>query len=120
MLRSQIDNARIAKGETLSEEEAIEVLVRDAKRRKESIEAFKEGEREDLVDQETRALEITSSYLPEALSEDELKAIVHEVIAETEAESMKDMGKVMGALMPRVKGRAEGKRVQEMVKTSLS
>ena len=120
MLRSQVNNARIAKGEELSEEEMIEVLAKDAKRRKESIEAYKQGERDDLVAQETRSLEVTASYLPEALSDDELKAVVKDVIEETGAEGMKDMGKVMGALMPRVKSRADGKLVQDMVKNSLS
>lgn len=120
ILRSELNNARIAKGEELSEEEMIEVLARDAKRRKESIEAFEKGERTDLVAQEKRALEITSAYLPEPLSEDALKAVIEEVVGQTGAESMKDMGKVMGALMPRVKGRADGRLVQEMVKAFLS
>ena len=120
MLRSQIKNTSISKGEDLSESDVIGVLSKEAKRRKESIDLYTEGNRQDLVQQETKELEIITSYLPELMSEAELLEIVDRTIKETGAESLKDMGKVMGAVMPRIKGRADGKAVQEIVRGRLS
>ena len=120
MLRSQIKNASIAKGEDLSEDDVIGVLSKEAKKRKESLELFKEGGREDLVEKEQTELDLISSYLPEALSDDELLGIVQKAIDESGAEGLRDMGKVMGLVMPKVKGRADGKMVQELVKKKLS
>ena len=119
MLRSQLKNASIAKGEDLSEEDVIGVLSKEAKKRKESLELFRQGGREDLAEKEEMEMQIIASYLPEALSEDELAKIVDKAVVETEAESLRDMGKVMGVVMPQVKGRADGKAVQEMVKKKL-
>ncbi len=119
MLRSQLKNASIAKGEDLSEEDVLGVLSKEAKKRKESFELYRQGGREDLAEKEEMEMQIIVSYLPEALSEDELVQIVDKAIVETEAESLRDMGKVMGVVMPQVKGRADGKAVQEMVKKKL-
>ena len=119
MLRSQLKNASIAKGEDLSEEDVIGVLSKEAKKRKESLELYRQGGREDLAEKEEIEMQIIVSYLPEALSEDELAKIVDKAVVETEAESLRDMGKVMGVVMPQVKGRADGKAVQEMVKKKL-
>jgi uncharacterized protein YqeY len=120
MLRSQLQNASIKKGKELSDEDVIGVLSKEAKKRKESVEMYKKGEREDLVEKEAHELEIISSYLPEALSREELESIVEKAIEEARAESLREMGKVMGFIMPQVKGRADGKEVQEIVKNKLS
>ena len=120
LLRSQIHNAGITKGKELSEEEVLEVMAKEVKKRKESIKMFEDGGREDLVEKETQEMEIISSYLPEPLNEKELETIVSEAIKETGAESMRDMGKVMAVVMPKTKGRADGKQVQELVKKKLS
>ncbi len=120
MLRAQLKNASIAKGKDLSDEDVIDILSREAKKRKESLELYKKGGRADLVEKEEKELAIITSYLPEQLSQDEIEKIVDEIIAETGAESLRDMGKVMGAVMQKVKGRADGKIVQEIVKKKLS
>lgn len=120
LLRSQIHNTGITKGKELSEEEIFEVMVKEAKKRKESIKMFEDGGRQDLVENETREMEIISSYLPEPLNEKELETIIREAIKEVRAESMRDMGKVMAVVMPKTKGRADGKQVQELVKKKLS
>ena len=120
MVRAQLETVRIAKEKDLSDEDVIEVLVKEAKKRKESLEAFEKGGRDDLVQKESRELEIITSYLPKPFSESELVEIVSKAIEETGAESLRDMGQVMGVIMPRVKGRAEGKLVQELVKQRLS
>ena len=120
MLRSQIKNASIAKGEDLSEDDVIGVLSKEAKKRKESLALFKEGGRKDLVEKEQKELDLITSYLPEALSDDELLGIVQNAIDESGAEGLRDMGKVMGLVMPKVKGRADGKMVQELVEKKLS
>ena len=120
MLRSQIKNASISKGGDLSDDDVTGVLSKEAKRRKESIDLYTEGNRKDLVQQETKELEIITSYLPEMMSKEELLKMVDRTIRETGAESIKDMGKVMGAVMPQIKGRADGKAVQEIVRGRLS
>jgi len=94
----------------------IEILVSLSKQRKESIESFKKGDRQDLVDKETAELKIIESYLPQQLTPEEIKEIIMESIRETGASSDRDTGKVMKALMPKVKGRADGKLVNEMVR----
>jgi len=119
MLRAQIKNESISKGVELTDDDVIVVLSREAKRRKESIEMYQQGGREDLVRNETRELEIISSYLPVSLTTEELTGIVEEAIQETGAAGLNDMGKVMGFVMPKVRGRADGKTVQEMVKKML-
>lgn len=119
MLRAQLKNGSIAKGEDLSDDEVIGVLSKEARKRKESLELFRQGGRDDLVDIEERELEIITSYLPEALSPEQLEEIVDKAMNETGAESPRDMGKVMGHVMPQIKGRADGKMVQELVKKKL-
>ena len=120
LLRSQIHNTGITKGKELSEEEVFEVMAKEVKKRKESIQMFEDGGRQDLVEKETREMEIISSYLPEPLNEKELETIVSEAIKEANAESIRDMGKVMAVVIPKTKGRADGKQVQELVKKKLS
>ena len=103
----------------LSPEVELGVLTAAAKKRRESIEMFEKGGREDLVDQEKNELAIIQEYLPKQLSEDELMETIRSVITETGAASESDFGKVMPAVMKLVKGRADGRRVQEMVKKLL-
>jgi uncharacterized protein YqeY len=105
---------------SLSDEQTIEVLMKAAKQRKESIEQFEKGERGDLADSEKKELEIIESYLPEMLSEDEIRDIAREKINEVGAENMADMGQVMGVMMKELKGKAEGALVSKVVKEELS
>ena len=97
----------------------VAVLQRERKRRIEAAEAYREAEREDLADAEEREAMIIEAYLPAQISDDELRAIVGDVVAESGASSPKEMGKVMSAVMPQVKGRADGKRVSVMVQELL-
>jgi len=120
MVRAQLKNARIAKGEDLSDEDVIEVLSREAKKRKEYLELYERGGREDMVEKEERELSIIVSCLPEALSQEELEGIIDKAVEETGVQSLREMGRVMGVVMPQVKGRVEGKVVQELVKKKLS
>lgn len=98
----------------------VAVLQRERKRRLESAEAYREAGRDDLADAEEREAALIDEYLPEQLSDDELRAIVGDVVAETGASSPKEMGRVMSAAMPKVKGRADGKRVSAIVKELLT
>ena len=91
------------------------MITKQAQQRKDSIEAYITAERHDLVDKETQELNILSSYLPEQMSDDEVKEIVKGVIRDVGAKDISDMGKVMGAIMPKVRGRADGKIVNGMV-----
>ncbi|RMG67552.1 MAG: GatB/YqeY domain-containing protein [Calditrichaeota bacterium] len=119
-LRSQLKNKQIEKGAELSEDEVLQVLMSAVKRRREAIEQYRAGGREDLVEKESRELEIIQSYLPQPLSQEELNQIIEEAIQTAQASSPRDMGKVMGLVMPRVKGRAEGKLVQQLVREKLA
>jgi uncharacterized protein YqeY len=119
MLRSEIRYKEIEKGSELDDNGIIDVLSSAAKKRKESIEEFRKGGREDLAAQEEKELEIIFSYLPEQLSEEELLKLIDESIVEAEAQSSKDVGKVMRVIIPKVKGRADGKRVNQMVSLKL-
>ena len=98
----------------------VEVLQRERKRRIEAAEAYREAERTDLAEAEEREASIIEAYMPQQLSDDELRAIVGDVVAESGASSPKEMGKVMSAVMPQVKGRADGKRVSAVVKELLT
>lgn len=105
---------------SLADEQTIEVLMKAAKQRRESIEQFTEGGRTDLVEAEEKELEIIESYLPRMLSEEEVRDIAREKIDRLGAETMADMGKVMGVLMQQLKGKAEGSVVSRVVKEELS
>lgn len=115
MVRSEVRNAEIAKGEPLTEEEMSRVLAREAKRRRESIEQFQKGNRSDLVEKETAALQILSQYMPEQLGEKEIVGIAREVISELHAASKSDKGRVMSAVIQRVRGKADGRLVSQVV-----
>jgi uncharacterized protein YqeY len=107
-------------GTPVSPEDEIGVLGGAAKRRKESIEQFQKGGREDLVAQETAELGIIQEYLPQQMSPEELTSLITRVIADTAAASPADFGKVMPAVMKEAKGKADGKTVQEMVRRLLT
>ncbi len=119
MVLSSIKNKEIDKRAELSEEEVLAVLSHAAKLRRESIEEFTKGRREDLVQKEREELKVVENYLPEQLSEDKLKEIAKEAILEASATSTKDIGKVMKILMPRLKGQADGKIVNKIVQQAL-
>ena len=118
-LLSAIHNQEIKKQQELSDEEVTAVIQKQTKERRESIEAFQKGGREDLMKKEEAELDILSKYLPQQLSEEEVKNLVTEVIRETGAGSPADFGLVMGAVMGKVKGRADGQLVASLVKEVL-
>ena len=107
-------------GRPLTDEEYLTVLTREVKTRRESVEAYTKAGRQDLADKEQAEIDILSAYLPAALSEDELAALVDEAIAATGATSARDLGKVMGWLSPRTRGRADGKVVSGLVAQALA
>lgn len=117
---SEIGNARIAKGGDLTDEDIVQVIAKEAKKRQESIAAFKQGERTDLAEKEEQELLILKTYLPEPISDEELLKIVDSQIAKIGAGDMKDLGKVMSAVLSKVKGRADGGAVSAIVKSKLS
>lgn len=103
----------------LTDEEVIEVISSEAKKRRESIVEFGKGKRQDLVEKEKKELEILEKYLPEQLPEEEIRKLIKEAIEKTDAKEIKDMGKVMAELMPKIKGKADGTLVSKIVKESL-
>ncbi len=104
----------------ITDEQTIEVLMKAAKQRKESIDQFEKGGRNDLADQEKQELAIIESYLPEMMDDDEIRQAVKAQIEKMGASSMADMGKVMGVMMGKLKGKAEGSAVSRIVKKELS
>jgi hypothetical protein len=120
MVLAAVQRAEKEGKHTLADDEMIGLLSRELKVRRESVEAFRGGGREDLVAREEAAIAVVSEFMPQPLSEAELKALVEQGIAETGAASPRDMGKVMGWLSPRTRGRADGKRVSELVTQALA
>ena len=118
-LLSEIRNAEIAAQKDLQESDIEGVMSKQAQQRKDSIEAYDEAGRQDLVDKETAELNIITEYLPEQMTEVEIEGIIAETLNKIDATGPSDMGKVMGALMPLVKGRADGKVVNAMVTAKL-
>jgi uncharacterized protein YqeY len=115
MLLSAIHYAEINKLAPLDETEIIGVIAKDAKQHKESILAFKQGNRQDLVDKETAELAIIEKYLPEQMGREDVVVAARKVIEETGAQGPRDKGKVMGKLVPQLKGKAEGQVINEVV-----
>jgi uncharacterized protein len=113
-------NLEKRQGKPLSDDELLQVLTREVKTRRESVDAFRKGGREDLAGKEEAEIAILQEYLPQALSEEEVRGLVDEAIAVTGASSPRDMGKVMGWLAPKTRGRADGKRVSELVAQALA
>jgi uncharacterized protein len=120
LLSAAVKNREVELGHELSAEEFTEVAMREAKRRKESIEAYEGAGRTELVERERAELAVLEPYLPDALSEDELTAIIEAAVASTGASGPGDLGAVMKAVMAEVKGRADGKAVSDAVRARLS
>ena len=107
-------------GRPLKEEEELQVLQRERKRRLEAAEGFRSGGREEQAVKEERELEVLEEFMPEPLSEEELERIVDDTIAETGATSLRDLGRVMADVMPQVAGRADGSPVSQLVREKLA
>lgn len=115
MLLSSINNTEKAKQSPLDNSDVLGAIAKEVKRHQESIDAFKKGNRPDLVEKEEAEMVILQSYLPQQMSHDEVVAAVKEVIAAVGAEGPGDKGKVMKDLMPKLKGKADGKEINEVV-----
>ncbi len=120
MAASAAYNVEKRNARPLTEDEFLAVLSREVKTRRESVEAFRRGGREDLATKEEAEIAILSEYLPQALTEIEIAELIREAMAATGARSARDMGKVMGWLAPRTRGRADGKHVSELVVQALA
>jgi uncharacterized protein YqeY len=119
MVRAAIKNAEIAQGRPLTDEETIQVLAKEVKERKDSIPDFARGGRDDLVAKLEEEISILRQYLPEPLSEDEIRRLAQETIQEVKATGQRDLGKVMGAIIPKTRGRADGRIVNQIVRELL-
>ncbi len=119
-LKSDIKYKQIDLGRAMTDDDVIAVLTSASKKRRESIEQFRAGKREDLAQKEEAELGVIVTYLPKQLSEDEVRRIVTETVAETGADSPQKMGLVMKALMPKIKGQADGKLVSRLVSELLA
>lgn len=106
-------------GYEATDEDVMTVIQKEVKQRKDSIEAYEKAGRQDLVDKEKAELAILQTYLPQQMSEEEVKKIIEAAIQETGATSLSDMGKVMSALMPKVKGKADGSLISKLVREAL-
>lgn len=120
LLLSEIKYAEIAQQKTADDGKVLDVIAREVKRRRESIDAFTKGNREDLVAQEEAELAVLLSYLPKQMTRDEIAAAARQVIESLGARGPADKGKVMAQLMPQVKGKADGGQVSEVVSELLS
>ena len=120
MLKSAIKYREIELAKALDDAGVIAVAVGEIKRRRDAIEQYRAGNRQDLADKEQKEIEFLQAYLPQQLTEAEVRAKVDEAVKKVGAQGMKDMGAVMKALMPEVQGRADGKVVSDLVKARLS
>ena len=120
MLTAAIHNTEIARQAKLEDSDILGVIAKEVKQRRESIEAFKQGNRQDLVDKEQAELAVLQEYLPEQLTRDEIVEAVRKVITEVGATGPSDKGKVMPKLMAQLKGRADGREINEVVSELLS
>ncbi|MBI2299851.1 MAG: GatB/YqeY domain-containing protein [Armatimonadetes bacterium] len=119
LLRAALKDADIEARGSLDEAGVIRVVQRQAKQRQESIEAYRQGGRDDLVARESEELAILSTFLPELLGDDELRALCEAAVAEAGASSPQQIGAVMKLVMPRLQGRADGRRVNALVRELL-
>lgn len=118
-LKAALKNVEIDKKAPLTEEDVLGVLTKQVKQLKDSITEFEKGGREDLVAKAQAEVAVLSDYLPQQMSEDEIRDLARQIVAEVGAQGPKDMGKVMGPLVARTKGRADGKLVNQVVKELL-
>lgn len=122
-LRTALTEKEIEKrssGEDLTEQEALAVVQKQAKQRRDAMKQYAEAGRDDLVQKEEEELEVIEAYLPEQLGDEAIRKVLHDVIAATGAASPRDMGKVMGVAMKRLRGRADGRRINELARELLT
>lgn len=115
-LSKSVKEAELEEKSVLTDEEIMDVISSEAKKRKEAILAFEKGNRPELAEKERKELEVLMKYMPEQLSSEELKKMVKDAIDKVGAKEIKDMGKVMAELMPKVKGRADGGEISKIAK----
>jgi len=120
LVRAAIKQFEVDTRTEMDDEGILDIMTKQLKQKRDAIEEFRKGNREDLVEEAENEIEILLSYLPKQLSEEEIRAIVKDTVSELGANGPKDMGKVMSALMPKVKGKADGKIVSRVVKESLN
>lgn len=123
MLKSALQYYEIQKGGAgyeATDEDVIDVVGREIKKRTEAVDLYRKGGRDELAQKELEEIEVLKTYLPEQMSEDEVRTLVQEAIKQTGATEMKDMGKVMAALMPKIKGKADNTLVSNLVREALS
>jgi len=118
--KPDLTEEKMAEESRLTKEEIIDVISSEVKKRRESVVEYEKAGRKDLAEKEKKEIEILQKYLPEQMSEEEIRKLVKEAIEKTGAAGPKDMGKIMGVLIPQVKGRADGSLVSKIVKESLS
>ncbi|MYA62845.1 MAG: GatB/YqeY domain-containing protein [Dehalococcoidia bacterium] len=118
-LRSEVRNQEIRDQKELDDAGVIQVLSRQAQQRRDSIEVYRDADRQDLVEKEESELSVILSYLPQQMTSEEIADLVQQVVAEVGASGPADMGKVMGAIMPQVRGKAEGREVNAIVQQTL-
>ena len=119
MIRSSIQSVEINERKVPDDNVVLDILNRELKQRKDSLQEFTKAGRDDLVADVQAEIAIISEYLPQPMTEEEIKAVVQQTLQEVGASSKADMGKVMGALMPKVKGRADGRLVNQIVQQLL-
>lgn len=119
LIRAAVKQREVDERVELSEEQVQDIIAKQLKQRRDSLEEFKKAGREDLIEQTQKEIEIITTYLPAQLSIEEIETLVDEAIAETGATSVKEMGKIMSVLNPKTKGRADGKVVNEVVRKKL-
>jgi uncharacterized protein YqeY len=119
MLKSRLKNEEIAKQKEFSEEEIMPLIQSEIKRRKDSVEAYKQGNRQELADKEQKEIDILQKYLPEQLSEDEVRKIIAQALTD-QALTAADFGKAMAQVMPKLKGKADGALVSKLLKEKLN
>ncbi len=119
MVRSALKNAEIDKGRQLSDEEVLEVIAREVKQKRETIDAFAQAGRRERVRELEEELRVLEAYLPQQLTQDEIRELVSQVVEELGAAGPGDLGKVMGRVMPMVRGRADGSAVSRVARELL-
>ena len=119
MVRATIKNSEIDKKKDLDDNEVIEVLAREVKLRRDAIVEFEKGNRPDMVETLYQEIAFLLEYLPQQLTEEEIRQLAQEIVAQVGAQGPKDLGKVMGAITPKTKGRADGKIVNQIVRELL-
>ncbi|MEK7121167.1 MAG: GatB/YqeY domain-containing protein [Patescibacteria group bacterium] len=120
MVLSAIKNKEIEKRSELGDDEVIAVITSEIKKRKDAVEQYEKGGRPELAEQERKEAETLMIYMPEQMSEDEIRTEVKKVISETGAKDIKEMGKLIGAVMTKIRGKADGQVVSRLVKEELS